>query len=253
MEGTGLDIVYPVGPGPREWLRYSLRSTAEHLPHRTAWIVGTVPRWISPGAGRIWRDQDTVKWDAARQNFLSACRTEMVSDQFLLFNDDFFIRKPVGAVPVMHRGPLREQLDRWSSAGLRGGYVTGMREVLRILTTIGIREPLSYDLHLPMPVDKKLWLEADATATELRDPNVKARFSRTFYGNYCGLGGDQVDDVKVTAATAAPGPGPYLSTDPASWSGLAGRQIRRQFSTACRYEIGGRDHDAPPAGDHSRP
>lgn len=247
------DVVYVVGPGERPWLRYSLRSVAEHLPHRTVWIVGDVPRWIAPEAGRIFLEQPAIKWDAARQNFLTACRTEAVADTFYLFNDDFFVMEPVSAVAPMHRGPLREQIDHFTRVGLRGPYLAGMKEAYWTLLRAGVAEPVSYDLHVPMLVDKHRWLQADAAAAELREPGTKAKFSRTFYGNTVGIGGDFVRDVKVTSMVGGLPEGPFASTDPTSWRGMAGRIIRRSFPHPCEYEIGGGPHGTAPVGVGSRP
>lgn len=246
------DVVYVVGPGERPWLRYSLRSVARNLPHRTVWIVGAVPRWVAPAAGRIFLDQPAIKWDAARQNFLTACRIPAVSDEFYLFNDDFFVMGPVETVPPMHRGRLRDQIDHFTRTGLRGPYLAGMKESYWTLARAGVADPVSYDMHVPMLVDKRKWLAADRRATELREPNVRAKFSRTFYGNVNGIGGELTRDVKVTSMVGALPPGPYASTDPTSWRGMAGRMIKRTFPTPCEYEMGGQ-HGTTTVGIGSRP
>ena len=61
---------------------------------------------------------------------------------------------------------------------------------------------------------------------------------RTFYGNLAGIGGERSQDVKVmNGKDGLPEVRlPFLSTAPASWTGLAGGWIRQLFPEPCRYE-----------------
>src|SRR5690606_28201644 len=88
--------------------------------------------------------------------------------------------------------------------------------------------PLSYDLHVPLPIHKAAMVEAVRRADRYQIP---ALHKRTVYGNVAGLGGEYADDVKVhdTGRTFPPG-ARFVSTNPTSWRvGLVGEVQREMF------------------------
>src|SRR5690606_29628433 len=68
------DVVYIVGPGRREWLRWSLRSL-RNLRHRHVWVVGMRPSWVR-NVGYIAVDQAGTKYHNSTANVLAACDHE---------------------------------------------------------------------------------------------------------------------------------------------------------------------------------
>lgn len=155
------DLVVPVREGAvNEQLRYALRSWAAHLPHRRVWIVGHWLPWLND-VGHIPNPQrGLTKYAATTAAVRRACEHPDVSDVFLLCNDDFFIMEPQSAgMPVLHRGPVR-QVEAYYASRASGQYLRGMRETRDLLVSLGVEEPLSYELHVPMPVDKLNMLAA---------------------------------------------------------------------------------------------
>ncbi|WP_435109396.1 hypothetical protein [Nocardiopsis synnemataformans] len=229
-----MDVVYVVGPQKRsDELRYSLRALAAHVPHDRVWIVGHMPRWVQ-GVRHIPRAQFSTKWANSTGNMRVACSHPEVSDSFIYMNDDFFTMRPLEEIPVLHRGPVADVAARTPHSR----YREGMLATARALRALGVAEPLSYELHVPMVVDKARMLDA------LSRPQVRGIpvvHKRTLYGNLAQVGGEQAADVKVhSASQAAPSDDPlFISTNPGAFTdGPVGRLIREAFPTPCRYEDG---------------
>lgn len=232
---TGLpDLVVPVRVGAvNEQLRYALRSWAAHLPHRHVWLVGYRPPWLS-GVRHIPTGQTGhSKYRNTTTAVRAACEHPEVSDPYLLCNDDFFVMRPVvGGVPVLHRGPVAE-VERYYAARRSGRYLRGMRETRDLLAQLGHPDPLSYELHVPLLVDKTDMLHALDVGRHL-----DVLHKRTLYGNLAGLGGQQTADVKVLSRAAVfDRDGMFLSTMPDSFTfGGVGAFIRRRFPLPGPYE-----------------
>lgn len=245
---TALDIVYMVKAGEdNEPLRHSLRSLV-NLPHGRVWLVGYKPRWVHH-VGYLPMMQRGPKHTNTWRNWVTMAKTPELPDRFVLFNDDFFVTRPVEAVPDLHRGPLDDAID-WLARIRVNSYRVRMEATRRVLARAGRPGPyLSYELHAPLVIDRAVladsvaWLDRNATAP----PEGMAK--RSLYGNWAQAGGVQVADVKVQRADEAlPQTDlPFLSTAPASWPGLAGGWVRRAFDVPSEYEIRGETKYRPPA------
>lgn len=226
------DLVVPVRvAAANEQLRYALRSWAASLPHRHVWVVGHRHTWLTGEVRSIPTEQEGAGYVNTTVAMRAACDHPEVSDPFVWANDDTFTMRPLpDGMPVLHRGPMRDQVE--ARAGLRGPYVDGMRATYAWLTERG-HEPLSYELHVPLPVRK-----AEMLAALDQAPGHDAH-KRTVYGVLAGIGGEQIDDVKI-AYRAPRGFGPesrFLSTMPDAFTnGHVGQFIRARFPEPCRYE-----------------
>ncbi len=230
------DIVVPVRQEAiAAQLRYALRSWVANLPHRRVWIAGYRPSWLT-GVHHLPVPQNGTKYRNTTLAVRMACEHPDVSDEFLLCNDDFFVMQRVDRMPVLHRGPVREVLEHYTRRGHNGRYVHGMRTTLDLLAGLGFEEPLSYELHVPLPVTKSGMLHAlDVGA------GLDVLHKRTAYGVLNQLGGDRIDDVKVLTRNAFPQGSGFLSTMPDTFAaGAVGRHIRAAFPRPCRYERRGR-------------
>ncbi|WP_326813936.1 MULTISPECIES: hypothetical protein [unclassified Streptomyces] len=227
------DIVVPVREGAvNEQLRYALRSWAAHLPHGRVWLVGHRPQWAA-GVGHIPTRQAGTKYQNTTVAVRAACEHPDVSERFLLCNDDFFAMHPVEEMPVFHRGPVR-RVEAYYAARASGKYLRGMRETRELLESLGHPEPLSYELHVPLPVDRAGMLNVLEVGRHL-----DVVHKRSLYGNLAQLGGAEIRDVKILhRAPRGYGPdSPFLSTMPDSFAhGHIGQFIRRAFPEPSRYE-----------------
>jgi hypothetical protein len=232
-----VDIVVPVRVGAANpQLRYALRSWAANLPHRQVWVVGYRPHWLRR-VRHIPTQQTGSKYQNTTLAVRYACLHPDVSDRFLLCNDDMFVMAPQpGGMPVLHRGPVA-RVESYYAAKASGKYLRGMRQTRDLLRSLGYDNPLSYELHVPMPVDKAGMLQALDAGRRL-----DVVHKRTLYGNLAGLGGKEIRDVKIlNRSPRFDRSSPFLSTMPDSFAnGHVGAHIRLTFPQPCVYEAGGR-------------
>lgn len=215
-------------------LRYSLRSIEKNLPHGDVWFVCGQPFGLIPDRTITMRQKGILKWEKARSSMLKVCSNPHVPDKFWLFNDDFFVLKPVESETPFFGGTLRDHILRVEHR--YNDKQTGYTKSLRFCETVLNESDLStfdYALHVPMLIDKQKMLEALETFPD-------CPMFRSLYGNYAGIGGDQHDDVRIVSLTEGiADDADYVSTSNDSFkNGLVGKQIRDMFPDMCRYEYG---------------
>lgn len=182
------DLFYPVRPG--SWwnyndLKYSLRSvdmhyhTDGHANYGQVFIVGTLPAFLDP---------DKVIHIPAKDASASAIRNvkaklelvtrdERLSDNFLLMNDDMFFLRDCAELPTYHLGTLHHALAVSEAPGI--GYWFKVTDATRDrLMKDFVGEPLNYEVHAPMMLNKEL-----ATNTLWAMPKDADLLFRSIYGN----------------------------------------------------------------------
>jgi hypothetical protein len=176
-----------------------------------------------------------AKWANARTNRRAACEHPEVSDRFVLFNDDMYVMRPIAAVPVLHRGPVDAVIRLFERRGASSAYLAGMRGTAAWLREAGCADPLSYELHVPMPVTKERLLAVLHLAGGVGFPVPHVR---TLYGNLYGSRGRVAQDVKITDLNVIPAArATFVSTtDRVFETGEAGRWVRQRLTSPCRYE-----------------
>lgn len=228
-----MDIVCPVREGGSgESLRYALRSWAANLPHRRVWLVGYRPPWAVNVEHIPIRQAGNTKYKNTTAAMRAVCEHPDVSSTFLYCNDDFFVTRPVEAMPVFHRGPVREVEAYYATRG-NGAYLRGLRETRDLLVSLGHEDPLSYELHVPLPVAKEGMLHALEVGGHL-----DVLHKRTAYGVLAGIGGTRMRDVKVLhRGLRFDTSSGFLSTMPDSFTnGYVGWFIRATFRRPSPYE-----------------
>lgn len=229
------DVVYIVKAAEdNPELAHSLRSVAANLPHRRVWLVGYRPRWVAAEVGYVPTVQRGPKHSNTWTNWAAAARCPDISDEFVLFNDDFFVTKPTDDVPMVHRGTLAEMIE-WYAKHRFTSHRQRAAVTRQALQRAGRGEPLySYELHTPMVINRHILAEG-VRQLGAGGTNIS---KRTFYGNLAGVGGERSQDVKVMKGRdGVPETRlPFLSTSPESWTGLAGGWIRQLFPESARYE-----------------
>lgn len=222
-----MDVVYPVRPGENNpELKFSLRTLAANLPHDRVWLVGEKPSWTTGVEFIEGGNPHSNKTANYSYNVLLACREAAVSENFLLFNDDFFVTAPMPEIPVYHRGPLSVHLRQ--SRHRADWWAKGLRRTARMLYDAGINDCLSYELHVPMPVNKFAML---STLERFCEP--PPGFLRSLYGNEHRIGGERLADVKNIRLGGVQRP--LHSTQDNVWKRYA-RWYWQNFPDRCRYE-----------------
>lgn len=192
MELKDIDIVYFVKEAEtNEELRYSLRSVDKNFPHRKVWIYGGLPAGIYPDKHVCIAQTGKTKWDRVQNMFRQVCLNNDITENFVLFNDDFFAMKPVTNLKPYCRGTIYEHIIKLERAfgDKPTEYSLQLRNAAKAMEDAGIT-CYSYELHLPMIFNRHKLLEVMGAFPD-------THCTRTLYGNYCGLGGETIDDVKV--------------------------------------------------------
>lgn len=236
MELDKMDIVYIVRPGEiNEELKYSLRTVAANVPHRRVVIAGYKPSWIK-GVLYIPVDQrHPSKYLNAEANWQAAMNSPQVTDDFVLFNDDFFVMQPITEIPALHRGDLDDVIAYYSTKP--SAYLSNMQATKEVLNKLAFTDLKSYALHIPMVMNKER-RKLLATIVSLVNPMHLDTQMRTLYGNFWRVGGEQAPDVKVNGLREKFDEGStFLSSNDQTFkNGEIGYYIRQRFNTKCKYE-----------------
>lgn len=227
-----MDVVYPVRHGEtNEELRYSLRSLDANFPHADVWIVGHKPDWVH--GVRHLEGNVYPRYEAnGYGNLHIAARCPEVSEWFVIFNDDFFVTDRVQDLETLYHCTLQYHIDMPAVQKSRGWFLEQLESTMSKLKAKGVAEPLSYEIHTPMAVNRLKFLEIlDEYEHELPDSTPQCR---SLYGNIMGVGGRKAYDVKfhVNAEMRKP----YHSTDDRSFVYFR-RRLEQMFPGKCRYEV----------------
>ena len=233
MQTKNLDVVYFVRDGlTNEELRYSIRSVCANLPHNRIWIFGGCPKGIVPDVRIRVVQTGRTKWDRVRNMFELACQNKELTDDFILFNDDFFVMQPTDTITPLYRCSLEDHIrileSKWN--GRPSEYSKLLRRVYKEFEGFS---PLSYELHVPFIFNKKKLL-----AMLEQYPDLHC--ARTTYGNIYNVGGEQSKDVKIFSVKTELDYKnlPFLSTDDSivNVNNDVWRFIRKSFPKKCEYE-----------------
>jgi hypothetical protein len=182
-----MDFVYICKPGDNEELRYSIRSVLYSFPDAKIWVVGGKPNWYS--GNHIPVDQNHHKYANAINNLKAICDSGEISEEFVLMNDDFFIIKKIDKIDQFYNGLLSTKIDRYIQITGSSMYIKKLMLTRTRLMEYGITNPLDYELHIPMVMEKE-----KLKHIVLKYPSC---LWRSMYGNIYAVGGSQMEDVKI--------------------------------------------------------
>ena len=230
------DVVYILRndiDGKTDELTYSLRSVAENFPVRFVWFVGGFPDGFMPDKAIIHDQTGGNKWERARSSLIKACECKEITDEFFLFNDDFFVLKePKGEFINFVNGTLGKRVADIiiNNRGGTSAYTRGLDDLAKRLRRMQ-KDTLSFAVHMPILIEKKKMLEL------LKSKNEHHAF-RSLYGNYYEIPYIYHKDVKIHGMEQVPGDDwDYLSTTEQSFAfGKVGEWIRKRFPNPCKYE-----------------
>lgn len=235
METKDLDIVYFVKDSPsNEELRISLRSVTANMPHKRAWIFGGCPKNIVPDIRVRVKQEGKTKWDKVRKMFLTACQNKELTDDFILFNDDFFVMRPTNFIKPLYRCELPKhiQILEANFNNRPSEYSRLLRRAEKELESLGC-STFSYELHTPFIFNKEKMLK-------MLEEHPDWRCTRTMYGNLYNIGGEKSSDVKIFSSKTEldyknlrflSTDDPVINVNNDIW-----RYIRNQFKQKCEYE-----------------
>jgi hypothetical protein len=201
---TPIDVLYIVRPGDRnEELRYSLRSLA-NIPHGRVWLVGHRSAWVT-NVEFVPGNRHLSKWRNVYDNLRIACE-RVAADRFIVMNDDFFITRRCRTIPRWHRGLLSDHIQMLSS----GPWRFSLELTRKFLIEHGIAEPLSYELHVPVVMERE---KLGAVLEMARPKSPWPPQWRTLYGNWWKVPSKPAPDVRIRKPRDEYVDGGFLSTD----------------------------------------
>lgn len=182
-----MDFVYICKPGDNEELRYSIRSVLYSFPDAKIWVVGGKPNWYS--GNYIFVDQNHHKYANAINNLHAICDSNEIPEEFVLMNDDFFIIKKIDKIDNFYNGFLSTKINKYTQITGSSMYIKKLILTRTRLIEYGIDNPLDYELHIPMAMEKE-----KLKHIILKYPSC---LWRSMYGNIYAVGGSQMEDVKI--------------------------------------------------------
>lgn len=250
-----MDIVYPVRPGDSNpELRYSLRCLEANYPHNQVWIVGHQPNWLIninyiPGGNSHNPLPGGTNPANVYHNILTACEHADTPDEFIVFNDDFFVTEPIIEIPIYYRGTLDDHIHMDSVRKTPNSWWAKSLQLTRtcLQTWAAVTDYpdpiLSYELHLPIRVNKNRMADTLRRFAKHAPTNNPPQW-RSLYGNLHQIGGTQRSDVKMMRGGEILKP--FHSTNDSS--------LRRYYSDYFRStypELGKYEKEADPDDDRA--
>ena len=214
-----------------EELKYSLRSVEKNFPIRNVWFVGGQPEGLEPDKRIRHVQVGNNKWELIRSSMAKAIKEDDLSEDFFLFNDDFFVMKPVDTDSFRNfvDGTLERRINELHSEQGMNPYCRTLFKLEQELKTM--HEPtMNYDVHLPMLLNKE---QVKATLYKCSSPQM-----RSSIGNLNRLPFVIHPDVKVYDLESVPKNETFLSTNDETFqNGKVGEYIRKTFRKPSRFEV----------------
>lgn len=184
-----MDIVYVCRSGDNEELRYSLRSL-KNITYNNIFIFGDAPSWCNINTTKI--NQNKSSYANVYNSLVAICNDERISDNFMLWNDDFFALRPIDTIDIYNIGLLKDVIKSYELRRVKTSYTKTLKKTLSFLQEQGYDNPLCNELHIPMIYNKaKLKHVLDITK---HDPDIQKR--TVYCALYC-IESTQIEDVKI--------------------------------------------------------
>ena len=232
------DIVYFVKDCTvNEELRYSLRSVERNFKYRDVWFYGGCPVNLKPDHHVAVVQNEPSKWERVRAMMMKVCENNNITEDFWLFNDDFFVLRPVSEdMPPYYNGSIYRQIVRVENRhGMTSNdYTRRLRHLAETLERAR-KGHNNYGVHKPMLINREKMLEVLRLFPD--EP-----MSRGLYGNYWEIGGVRRKDMKVRVNVyehmdEVKTQWDFLSTSDESFSeGNVGVFIREKFTNITSFE-----------------
>lgn len=228
-----MDAVWICRSGENEELRYSIRSAEKNLPISNIIVVGSPPEWYT-GKSILVPELRNQKYTNAQNNLKAITSSKMISDNFILMNDDFYTIKKIEILPNYNGGSLRQKVERYVKQAPYSTYTRKLMATYRFLIRSGIQNPIDYELHVPMQMDKN-------GLSKSIYPNL---LWRSMYGNRYKNAGHTISDVKVYESKHLVdrsydfknGNLPFISSEDASFNLLKSYILGDMFSSPSSVE-----------------
>lgn len=238
---TWLLYAYKANDLDGEELRYSLRSITEnlHMGEVEVMIVGDKPSWFCRGHFVEGNPFDEYGPRNTFHNIATASKVLAdwgVADAIYL-DDDYLLMYPQEDVIPVSQGPWEPYVKRMFRGRPKDNWWrVGAENTTALLRAAGISDPLSFEMHHPLPI------RTDAAATVLaqvlRERVDAMPFWRTTYGNLVGF----ERPVRIAKDGLYYGGSPvkiglpWVSAIPSQWEAHMRRRAEKAFRSPSRWE-----------------
>ena len=212
-------------------IKYSIRSLVKNFPFNSLWIYGGKPNDIIPDHYVYIEQKGETKWQKVNNTLKLVCLNDQITEDFWLFNDDFFIMQKVTDLQPLYQGTLQERVERINKKiGRDSLYSLQLKNTIKALQDAKL-EQLDYALHCPILINRQKGLE---TIEKFKGYPM----FRSLYGNHHKIGGEKVKDFKIQNITKLPEERIFLSTSDRSYFyGEVGKLIKEKFNERSKYEL----------------
>lgn len=214
-------------------LRYSLRSVDENFPCRKLWFVCGQPEGFKPDGRIVHIQHGMTKWERTRDSLLQICACDEITEDFFLFNDDFFVlKKQEGPFVNMVNGSIERYVNDIIIRNQRGSDYTVRLQQLMSKLKAKNKDTINYAVHMPMLMNRKLVYELICSKDD--DPMF-----RSLYGNWYEVPYVYHPDCKIYDFHKIPDDTwDFVSTNEMSFkSGRIGEYLINRFPFPSRWEI----------------
>lgn len=188
-----IDLVYILGSGScwnNNEIRFSLRSAEKYFEFDRVFIIGEMPEWMQNVTHIDVSDDSKNKLLNARKKYIAGAKSKMISDNFILMNDDFFFLKPVKEIKYYSRGTLDHMIEKHPTRA--GYYFKALYDTKQRLNLLGIKNPKDFEIHAPIIFNKN-----DLLVTISMMGIYHPFLLRTAYGNLIEVKSKKVRDFKA--------------------------------------------------------
>ena len=231
------DVVYVVKEtSTNPELVYSLRSLEKNWDYRDVWFAGGCPDDLKPDHYMKIKQVGLNKWEKVKYTFKLIFQNDQISEDFWLFNDDFFVLTRPKNLKPEYNGLIEDYIERIKSKNhnSHSEYTLRLTKTIKALEEAGCAT-LNYEVHKPMLINRE-------KALQILELFPDSGGFRSLYGNYWKIGGVDCNDVKIKSlfydelGLVTKG-WQYLSTSDNSFkNGGVGRFIRDKFNEKSRFE-----------------
>lgn len=156
---NNLDIVYVLKESNIiDDLRYSLRSLINVTGYNKIWFVGYCPNGTIPD-GYIRTAQTKNKWLNSLDNVIAACKNNNITNDFILFNDDFFAINKVNLLTDLNLccGTLDQAILKFSVMN-KSRWRDAHKQTKELLQKLQCKHFDNFAVHIPVMINRKKFL-----------------------------------------------------------------------------------------------
>lgn len=147
-----LTFIYPCRPGDNEELRYSLRSIEKFYPEADVWVIGGKPSWYNGNFIPVKQTYDS--FTNVRNSLSMIIDNPFIPDDVIVMNDDFFFLDRMEKFLFYVSGTLKDRILFDKQNNINSSYTKKLVHLHNHCSKY-TQSPLDFDIHVPMPINKK--------------------------------------------------------------------------------------------------